>query len=246
MLISVLTLFPDMFTSPLQESILKRAIEQKHIEIEIIDIRTFCHDKHNTADDTPYGGGPGMVMKPEPIAEAIQSVIRPGIEPEIIYMTPKGQPYHQKAADSLSKKEHLILLCGHYEGIDQRIRDKYITCEISMGDYILTGGELPALMIIDSVARLVPGVLGNKASLDSESFNGYLLDHPQYTKPRIFEDMEVPEVLLSGNHALIEKWRLEKAEEETKRVRPELYDAYLPTKPVPKKKRRRKKKKPVE
>ncbi len=227
MIITILTLFPDFFATPLQQSILKRAREGGHVEYRVVDIRDYCRDKHKTADDTPFGGGPGMVLKPEPLSRAIESAREYSPSSECIYLTPKGTSFHQKTAEELARKEHFILLCGRYEGIDERIRQHWVDREISIGDYILSGGESAALVVIDAVVRLIPGVLGNEQSLDDESFSPYLLDHPHYTKPAEFKGYRVPDILLSGHHEKIQRWRLEKAREETRKRRPDLYKEHL-------------------
>lgn len=216
----VLTLFPEMFKS-LEESIIGRAKEKEIIDINLINIRDFSNDKHNKVDDTPYGGGAGMVMKADVVYDAYKSVEKPNAR--VIYLTPQGKVLNQQKVEELAKEEHLILLCGHYEGIDQRVIDKINPEEISIGDYVLTGGELPAMVLIDSVSRYVDGVL-NKDSIEEESFSSGLLEYPQYTRPEVFEGERVPEVLLSGNHQNIEKWRKEKSIEITKKKRPELLE----------------------
>ena len=214
----VLTLFPEMF-KPLEESIIGRAKEKEIIDINLINIRDFSKDKHNKVDDTPYGGGAGMVMKADVVYDAYNSVEDKNAK--VIYLTPQGKVLNQNKVEELAKEEHIILLCGHYEGIDQRAIDKINPEEISIGDYVLTGGEIPAMVLIDSVSRYVDGVL-NKDSIEEESFSSGLLEYPQYTRPEIFEGERVPEVLLSGNHQNIEKWRKEKSIEITKKKRPEL------------------------
>ena len=214
----VLTLFPQMFT-PLRESIIGRAVEKKLIEINLIDIRDFSKDKHKKVDDTPYGGGAGMVMMPNVVYDAYKSVETENSK--VIYMSPKGQTLNQKKVKKLSHENHLIILCGHYEGIDQRVIDKIVDEEISIGDYVLTGGELPAMVLIDSVSRYIEGVL-KADSIKEESFSDGLLEYPQYTRPEVFEGVRVPEVLLSGNHQNIEKWRKENAIKVTSEKRPDL------------------------
>ncbi len=222
MRIDVLTLFPEMF-EPIKASILKRATESQKITINLINIRDFSKDKHKKCDDYTFGGGPGMLMMPQPIYDAMTSI--EGYENALkIYLSPKGKVFSQAKAKELSKVEHMILLCGHYEGIDQRILDTLIDEEISIGDYVLTGGELPAMVLIDSVSRLIDGVLGGEESSSIESFENGLLEYPQYTKPREFMGMEVPEVLISGNHKKIDEWRKEKSLELTKQNRPDLID----------------------
>ncbi len=220
--IDVLTLFPRMLDGFLAESILGKAIESGRVEVCVHDLRAWCLDKHRTADDRPFGGGAGMVMKPEPVVTAIEQLQTPGCRR--IYLTPDGAPFTEKLARELAGERHLVLLSGHYEGIDQRIRDTVIDQEISIGDYVLTNGTLPAAVVIDALARFIPGVLGDENSLTHESFTGRLLDFPQYTRPAEFRGQSVPKVLLSGNHAEIEKWRHEKRVEKTRLVRPDLLE----------------------
>lgn len=214
----VLTLFPEMFI-PIKESILGRAKEKGLIDINLINIRDFSKDKHKKVDDTPYGGGAGMVMMPDVVYDAYKSVEDKNAK--VIYMSPQGKKLTQKKVEELAKQEHLIILCGHYEGIDQRVIDKIVDEEISIGDYVLTGGEIPAMVLIDSVSRYNSGVIAEE-SREEESFANGLLEYPQYTRPEVFEGVKVPEVLLSGHHANIEKWRKEKALEITKLKRPDL------------------------
>ncbi|MBF7095828.1 tRNA (guanosine(37)-N1)-methyltransferase TrmD [Alkalibacter mobilis] len=224
----ILTVFPEFFKNFISESIIGKAVSKGLVEIEVVNIRDFTLDKHNKTDDYPFGGGPGMVMTPQPLADAIKYSLGKANSGKVIYLTPKGKIYDQELAAGLSKAgEDLILVCGHYEGIDQRIIDKYVDFEISIGDFILTGGEIPAMVMIDSITRLLEGVLGNEESSESESFYDHLLEHPQYTRPREFEGMKVPEVLLSGNHKEIEKWRLEASINETKEKRPDLIKKYM-------------------
>jgi tRNA (guanine37-N1)-methyltransferase len=218
--IDVLTLFPAMLDGFLAESILGRGISAGLLSVYVHDIRAWTTDKHRTTDDRPFGGGAGMVMKPEPIVAAVEALQSPGCKR--IYLTPDGVPLSPKIAESLSQECHLILLSGHYEGIDQRIRDTVIDLELSIGDYVLTNGTLAAAVVIDSLSRFIPGVLGEEKSLTHESFTGKMLDFPQYTRPAEFRGMSVPEILLSGNHAEIEKWRAARALEKTKSVRPDL------------------------
>lgn len=220
--IDVLTLFPRMLEGFLAESILGKAIEANLLGVGVHDVRAWCTDKHRNADDRPFGGGAGMVMKPEPVVAAIEQLQTPGCRR--IYLTPDGVPYSEKIARELSTQSHIILLSGHYEGIDQRIRDTVIDQEISIGDYVLTNGTLPAAVVIDALARFIPGVLGDEKSLTHESFTGRFLDFPQYTRPAEFRGQSVPKVLLSGNHAEIEKWRHEKRVEKTRLVRPDLLE----------------------
>jgi tRNA (guanine37-N1)-methyltransferase len=220
--IDVLTLFPRMLEGFLAESMLGKAIEAKLLGVAVHDVRAWCTDKHRNADDRPFGGGAGMVMKPEPVVAAIEQLQTPGCRR--IYLTPDGTPFSEKIARELSTERHIIFLSGHYEGIDQRIRDTVIDQEISIGDYVLTNGTLPAAVVIDALARFIPGVLGEEKSLTHESFTGRFLDFPQYTRPAEFRGMSVPKVLLSGNHAEIEKWRAARSEEKTRLVRPDLLE----------------------
>lgn len=209
MQIDILTLHPPMFQGPLTESILKRAAEDKKLSITIHDLREYCTGKHRQADDKPYGGGAGMVMMPGPIVDAIETVSAKN-KPYRIYLSPRGERLTQRKVEELSKKKHLLLLCGHYEGVDQRVIDGWIDEEISIGDYVLTGGELPAMVLVDAVARHVPGVLGKEESAAEESFSDALggkREYPHYTRPEEFRGMKVPDVLLSGNHKKIEEWR---------------------------------------
>lgn len=214
----VLTLFPEMFSS-LEQSIIGRAVENEKISVNLINIRDFSTDKHKKVDDTPYGGGAGMVMMPDVVDRAYNSI--KDKKAKVIYMSPQGKTLDQKKVEELSKEEHLVILCGHYEGIDQRVIDKIVDEEISIGDYVLTGGELPAMVLIDSVSRYVEGVL-KEESIKEESFSEGLLEYPQYTRPENFEGVKVPEILLSGNHQEIAKWRKEKSLEITKKKRPDL------------------------
>ena len=216
----VLTLFPEMF-EPLKQSIIKRAVEKNLIDINLINIRDFSEDKHNKVDDTPYGGGAGMLMKPDVVDRAYNSVKSENAK--VIYLTPQGKTLNQKIVKDLSKQEHLILLCGHYEGIDQRVLDKIVDEEISIGDYVLTGGELPAMVLIDSVSSYVEGVLADE-STEEESFSNGLLEYPQYTRPEVFDNVRVPDVLISGHHENIRKWRRERSLENTFKKRPEMLE----------------------
>ncbi len=221
MRIDVLTLFPGMIDPVLSHSIIGRAIEKGHVDIKVHDFRDFSVDKHKSVDDTPYGGGAGMVLRVEPVVHALRAL--QGHETALkILMTPQGIPYSQSRAKTLSKNEHLIILCGHYEGYDERIRD-YFDVEISIGDYVLTGGEIAALSVIDSIVRLIPGVLSNQISHEEDSFSNDLLEYPQYTRPRVFEGKSVPDILLSGHHKHIEQWRKEASLSRTKKRRPDLY-----------------------
>ena len=218
----ILTLFPGMFSSPLQESILGKAIEKGLIQIRTINIRDFSLDKHQVVDDTPYGGGQGMVMKAEPIARAIESAKSQNPSARTVYLTPQGIPLNQDLARRLSTQFHLILLCGRYEGVDERVRELFIDEELSIGDYILTGGELAAMVLIDAVSRFIPGVLGSDRSAEEDSFFNSLLEYPQYTRPSNFRGSCVPEVLLSGNHSAISQWRRKEALRRTSLRRPDL------------------------
>lgn len=219
----VLTLFPEMFEI-MNSSIIGRVIQNKLIDLNLINFREFSKDKQKHVDDTPYGGGAGMVIKPEPIYDAYTSIVRDlDYKPKVIYMSPKGKLFNQQMARELSKEDHLIILCGHYEGVDERVIEEIVDEEISIGDYVLTGGELPAMVVIDAISRNIDGVL-KEESVEDESFSDGLLEYPQYTRPEIFLGRNVPEVLLSGHHANIEKWRLEKSIEITKNRRPDLIE----------------------
>ncbi|VFD43297.1 transfer RNA (guanine-N(1)-)-methyltransferase (M1G-methyltransferase) (tRNA [GM37] methyltransferase) [Clostridioides difficile] len=220
-----MTLFPVIFNSYMDESIMKRAVEKGIIEVHIYNIRDFSNNKHKKVDDYPFGGGAGMVMTPQPIYDTYKHIITTHNinNPSVIYLTPKGKVYNQSMAKQMSLKEDIILLCGHYEGIDERIIDLIVTDEISIGDYVLTGGELPALIMIDSISRLIPGVLNQEESFEEESFKDNLLEYPHYTRPRDFEGLKVPEVLLSGNHKKIDEWRREESIRITKERRFDLY-----------------------
>ncbi len=222
MKIDILTLFPEMFCDTLKCGILGKAIEKGVVSINLINIRDFSRDKHKRVDDYPYGGGAGMVMTAEPLYHAINASKKGNPGARIILTSPRGKPFVQSKAVSLSKREHLIIICGRYEGVDQRIIDNMVHEEISIGDYVLTGGEIPALVIVDTVTRLLPGAIGSPESLKEESFTEGLLEYPQYTRPAEFMGMKVPEVLLTGNHKNIEKWRKKKALETTKTLRPDL------------------------
>ncbi|MEG6615314.1 tRNA (guanosine(37)-N1)-methyltransferase TrmD [Peptococcaceae bacterium 1198_IL3148] len=225
MRIDILTLFPEMFAGPFDTSILKRARENKLLDINLINIRDFSQNKHHTVDDTPFGGGAGMVMQAEPIFKAMEYLEQQqGDLGRVVMMCPQGQPFSQELAKDLATARRLVLLCGHYEGIDERVREKLVTDEISIGDYVLTGGELPAMVVVDAVARMIPGVLGEMASAEEDSFYSGLLEHPHYTKPRNYQGMEVPEILLSGHHKNIEKWRRRQSLMRTLERRPELLD----------------------
>ena len=219
MKIDILTLFPEMFT-PLQTSIIGRAVNNGKLQINVVDIRDYTLDKHHKCDDTPFGGGAGMVMMAQPIASAIDAIDKDH-SAKRIYLSPKGRTFNQKVVTEYCKCEHILLLCGHYEGVDQRVLDLYIDEELSLGDFVLTGGEIPAMAVVDAVARYVDGVI-NDQSLEQESFASGLLEYPQYTRPQEFMGQKVPEVLLSGNHAKIDEWRLQKSLEITRKNRPDL------------------------
>lgn len=219
-----MTLFPDIFKAYIGESMMKKAVENSILEVELYNIRDFSENKHKKVDDYPFGGGAGMVMTPQPIFSTYEYIVEKyELEnPRVIYLSPKGRVFNQKIAKRLSLENDIIFLCGHYEGVDQRIIDLIVTDEISIGDYVLTGGELPALVMIDSIARLVPGVLNRSESHEDESFENDLLEYPQYTRPRNFNGLEVPEVLLSGNHKKIDEWRAEESQKITLERRPDL------------------------
>jgi tRNA (guanine37-N1)-methyltransferase len=230
MRIDVLTAFPKILNDPLDESILKQAKKRTTLRIKVWDLREFATDRHRTLDDTPYGGGPGMIMKAEPIFRAFENILekaKPNQKRKIIFPTPQGRIFDQDIAEDFSKGEHLIFLCGHYKAVDQRVIDKWVTDEISIGDFVLSGGEIPALIMIDAIVRLIPGAISDIESAKTDSFQGDLLDSPYYTRPENFEGYDVPEVLLSGNHQKIEAWRLNQKIERTKRLRPDLYKKYL-------------------
>lgn len=219
MKIDILSLFPDMFNGVFTESIIKRAIKDKKVNIEIHNFRDYTTDPHNKVDDTPYGGGCGMVLMAQPIFDCVESLKKE--ESKVILLTPSGIPYKQKIAYDLSKEKHLIIICGHYEGFDERIR-ALADLEISIGDYVLTGGEIPAMVLVDSITRLLPGVIKERSHLEDSFNDNYLLDYPTYTKPRIYKGMEVPEVLLSGDHKKIDEYRKQESIRKTKELRPDL------------------------
>ena len=229
----VLTLFPEMIMDGLNTSILGRAMEKGCIRAEAVNIRDYTLDKHQKVDDYTYGGGAGMLMQAQPVYDCVRTVLD-GIQHRnqgerthrVIYVTPQGRVFNQQMAEELAGEEELIFLCGHYEGIDERALEEVVTDYVSIGDYVLTGGELPALVMIDAIARLVPGVLNNDESAMTDSFGNGLLEYPQYSRPQVWRDKEVPSVLLSGNHKLIEQWRLEKSIERTKERRPDLYEKW--------------------
>ncbi|MGC8744819.1 MAG: tRNA (guanosine(37)-N1)-methyltransferase TrmD [Verrucomicrobiia bacterium] len=225
MRIDVITLFPTMFTGPLDESIIRRAREAGLLDLRIINLRDFTHDRHKTVDDRPFGGGAGMVLKPEPIFEAVESI--EGDNKYVILLSACGRIFNQSVAEELAKKEHLVLICGGYEGVDERVAEHLANDEISIGDYVLTNGALPAMVLIDVVTRLLPGALGDTESAKEESFSTGLLEYPHYTRPSDFRGWKVPEVLLSGNHAEIAKWRRQQSLKRTMERRPDLYNKYL-------------------
>jgi tRNA (guanine37-N1)-methyltransferase len=220
--IDIVTGFPKLLRSPLNESIIRQARKKKLIRVRVHDLRKYTHDRHKTIDDTPYGGGAGMVLKPEPIFECIEALQGKRAYDEIIYMSADGERLTQQLANGLSMKRNLILLCGHYKGIDERVRKSLVTREISVGDYVLTGGELPALVIVDTLVRLLPGVLGDSESMLTDSFQDGLLDGPAYTKPAVYREMSVPDVLLSGDHKAIARWRQEQRMNRTSERRKDL------------------------
>ena len=223
----VMTLFPEMIMQGLNVSIIGRAIEKGLISIEAVNIRDYAFNKHNKVDDYIYGGGAGMLMQAEPVYlcyEAIRERITSGSRPRVVYLTPQGEVFTQKKAQELAKEDDLILLCGHYEGIDERVLEEIVTDNISIGDYVLTGGELPAMIVVDAVSRLIPGVLNNDVSAEFESFQDDLLEYPQYSRPEIWHGKRVPEVLLSGHHANVEKWRHEQSVIRTRERRPDLLE----------------------
>jgi tRNA (guanine37-N1)-methyltransferase len=224
MIFDVLTIFPEIFQSPLAASLLKKAQEKGLIQVRVRDLREFTEDKHRTTDDYPYGGGAGMVMKPEPIIRGVLSLKAEDPEARSILLTPQGERFHQGLAEALSEHKHWILICGRYEGLDERVRIAAVDREISIGDYILSGGEIPALVLIEAVGRHLPGFLGCEQSLEEDSFANGLLEHPQYTRPPVYQGMAVPEVLLSGNHAQIQQWRRRESLKRTFLRRPDLLE----------------------
>ena len=223
----ILTLFPEMIEQGMHTSIIGRAIAGGYLSINAVNIRDYAFNKHQKVDDYPYGGGAGLVMQPEPVYRAYKDLTKNmKKKPRVVYLTPQGTTFHQEMAKELAKEEELVFLCGHYEGIDERVLEEIVTDYVSIGDYVLTGGELPAMVMIDSISRLVPGVLHNDDSAGDESFENGLLEYPQYTRPPVFLDKEVPEVLLSGHHENIRKWRHEQSVKRTKERRPDLWEAY--------------------
>ena len=221
----VLTLFPEMIEETLSHSILGRAQREALISVETVNIRDFSNNKHLQVDDYPYGGGAGMVMQPQPIYDAYQSIVPRAKQARVLYMSPQGRPFTQRVAEELAREDSLVFLCGHYEGVDERVLEEIVTDEISLGDFVLTGGELAAITMIDAIARLTPGVLGKEASFEDESFSQGLLEYPQYTRPPVFMEREVPQVLLSGHHGNVDKWRREQALLRTAQKRPDLLKA---------------------
>lgn len=243
----VMTLFPEMIENGLNTSIIGRAIQKGFLALKVINIRDFTTEKHGKVDDYTYGGGAGMLMQAQPIYDAYQSLIDENDKARVIYVTPQGATFTQKMAEELAKEEHVIFLCGHYEGVDERVLEEIVTDYVSIGDYVLTGGELPAMVMIDAIARNVSGVLHNEDSACTESFHDDLLEYPQYTRPEVWHGKEVPSILLSGDHAKVDAWRLEQAEKRTMERRPDLYEKYREAHPIiEKKKRKRKKTNPEE
>ncbi|NVQ86702.1 tRNA (guanosine(37)-N1)-methyltransferase TrmD [Listeria monocytogenes] len=228
MKIDILSIFPDMFSGVTGNSIIKKAIENERVAVEVTDFREYAEGKHHIVDDYPYGGGAGMLLKAQPIFDAVQAVKekQPETKPRVILMDPAGKRFNQKMAEEFAEEEHLVFICGHYEGYDERIREHLVTDEVSIGDYILTGGEIGAMIVMDSVIRLLPGVLGNKDSAVTDSFSTGLLEHPHYTRPADFRGMKVPDILLSGNHAWIEEWRDKESLKRTYERRPDLLKKY--------------------
>lgn len=230
----VLTLFPEMVMQGLNTSIIGRAVERGYISIDAVNIRDYTLDKHGKVDDYTYGGGAGMLMQAQPVYDACMAVQaqiaernKGASKARVIYVTPQGKTFRQEMAKEMAREEDLIFLCGHYEGIDERVLEEIVTDYVSIGDYVLTGGELPAMVMIDAIARLVPGVLHNSDSAVTESFHDGLLEYPQYSRPEVWRDKKVPEILLSGDHAKVDAWRLEQSLERTKKLRPDLYETYV-------------------
>ncbi len=232
MRIDLITAFPRMLRDPLNESILKQARRRVELDLRLWDLRDFTSDKHRTVDDVPYGGGPGMVLKPEPFFEALDYIFRQTRDRRtirVIFPSPQGRLFDQQMAQELARENHLVFLCGHYKAVDQRVIDYWVTDEISIGDFILTGGEIPSLLMIDAIVRLIPGVISDMESARTDSFQNFLLDCPYYTRPELYRGMRVPAVLLSGNHQQIARWRMEQRLERTRLRRPDLYEKYLQT-----------------
>jgi len=222
--IGIVTIFPNIFKPILNESIIKRAQEKGKVKFEIFDLRDYTDDPHRKVDDRPFGGGPGMVIRPEPVFNVMEEIKKKSLKVKTILLTPQGVKFNQRIARRLSREKHIVLICGRYEGVDERIREALIDEEISIGDYILTGGEVPALVLIEAIIRLIPGVLGDEESATLDSFENGLLEYPQYTRPANYKGMKVPDVLLSGNHKLIQQWRRKQALKRTKERRPDLMD----------------------
>ncbi len=222
--VHIVTLFPDLFASPLKESILGKAIDRGVVDVAVHDLRDHARDKHRTADDAPYGGGAGMVLKPEPIIRALRAIEAEAGPATVVLLTPQGIPFSQALAQRLSKEERLVLLCGRYEGVDERVRLHFTDLEVSIGDYVLMGGEIPALVVLDATVRLLPGVVGEERSIHEDSFQTGLLDHPHYTRPAEAEGHKVPEVLISGNHEAIRRWRRKESLRRTRARRPDLLE----------------------
>lgn len=229
MIIEIITLFPDSVQAMLDESMLERAQRFGKVDFDVVQLRAYATDKHGTVDDKPFGGGPGMVLKAEPLARALKDLLnkRPQPQPLVLYTSPQGRIFHQAMAQELAKVERLTLVCGHYKGLDQRAIDTLIDGEVSIGDYILTGGEPAAVVIVDAVTRLLPGVLGDFGSAEGDSFTRGLLDHPHYTQPAEWQGLKVPDVLTSGHHARVNEWRQQQAVERTRALRPDLYEKWL-------------------
>jgi len=223
----ILTLFPDMVRDGLHTSILGRAAANGHIQMNVINIRDYTLDKHKKVDDYPYGGGAGMLMQAQPIYDAYRAVCKTADKPRVVYVTPQGSVFNQDMAVEFAKEKDLVILCGHYEGVDERVLEEIVTDYVSIGDYVLTGGELPAMVMVDAISRMVPGVLPNEDSGVTESFYDNLLEYPQYSRPEVWNGKKVPDVLLSGHHKNIEKWRLEQSIKRTQERRPDLYEKYL-------------------
>lgn len=224
---SVMTLFPEMVENGLNVSILARAIEAGRISLECVNIRDYTTDKHKKVDDYTYGGGAGMLMQAQPVYDCFKAITENSNNPRVIYVTPQGKTFDQKMAVELSSCEHIVFLCGHYEGIDERVLETIVTDYVSIGDYVLTGGELPAMVMIDAISRNINGVLHNSDSADTESFSDGLLEYPQYSRPEVWNDMKVPEILLSGDHAKVDAWRHEQSLKRTRERRPDLYEEYI-------------------
>ncbi len=227
MRIDIVTAFPNLLSSPLSESMLKKVQERDVVKIMVHDLRDYAHDKHRTVDDVPYGGGAGMVLKPEPIFECVEKLLSERVYDDVILLAAEGETFSQSIANELSLKNNLIFICGHYKGVDERIRERLVTKEISIGDYVLTGGEIAALAVTDAIVRLLPGALGDSESALNDSFQNGLLDSPQYTRPAEFKSMKVPDVLMGGDHKEVKKWREEESISRTAKRRPDLLEKYF-------------------